>query len=147
MSNSPIPLRCPNPADLGAQPAWPDAVQVHVEATPQSVAAADSENVGNSQEAPIKPGEVTPLPTNIGKRKTPIHLLELIPSKAPIRQANLFEAARSAGINEKYARQFLSVLIADKRIQVRKIPREKAKSALGYLRASPTDSASASCFA
>jgi len=48
----------------------------------------------------------------------------------------LFEAARVAGINERYARRFLSVLIAEKRILVQKIPREKAKSALAYMRAS-----------
>ena len=41
-----------------------------------------------------------------------------------------------AGINQKYARRFLSVLIAEKHILVQKILREKAKSALGYMRAS-----------
>jgi hypothetical protein len=29
--SKPIPLRCPNPADLGAQPAWTDATQVEAE--------------------------------------------------------------------------------------------------------------------
>jgi hypothetical protein len=60
----------------------------------------------------------------------------LIPSASPIQiqQVNLFGAARQSGINQKYARQFLSVLIAEKRILVQKIPREKAKSALGYMR-------------
>ncbi len=71
---------------------------------------------------------------NVGKGKTPADLFELIPSDLPIQQAKLFEAARAAGINQKYARQFLSVLIADRRISVQKIPRSKAKSALGYVR-------------
>jgi hypothetical protein len=74
---------------------------------------------------------------NVGKGKTPADLLELIPSELPIDQAVLFEAARAAGINQKNARQFLSVLIAQKRVLVRKIPREKAKSALGYVRTPP----------
>jgi hypothetical protein len=125
MSNNPIPLRCPNPADPGARPAWPDAMQTQ----------AEPENVGNVQGATIEPGAAAPQLKNAGKRKTPADLLEAIPSGAPIQQAKLFEAARAAGINQKYARQFLGVLIAEKRIQVRKIPREKAKSALGYLRA------------
>jgi hypothetical protein len=42
---------------------------------------------------------------------------------------------RQAGINQKYARQFLSGLIAEKRIVVQKIPQEKKKSALGFIRA------------
>jgi len=56
----------------------------------------------------------------------------LIPRVSPIAQAELFEAARAAGINQKYTRAFLSSLIADKRIAVQKIRREKAKSAIGY---------------
>jgi hypothetical protein len=134
MNNNPIPLRCPNPADLGVQPAWPEDMQAQVEANQQSVVAADSENVGTIQKAPAIASAAIERPI-VGNRKTPADLLELIPSAAPIQQANLFEAARAAGINQKYARQFLSVLIADKRIQVRKIPREKAKSALGFIRA------------
>jgi hypothetical protein len=38
------------------------------------------------------------------------YLLELIPSESPIQQADLFARARAAGINEKYARQFLGIL-------------------------------------
>ena len=121
--SKPIPLGCPNPADLRAQPAWTDATKV------------EAENVGNTQNLPAEPAEVIQQPRNVGKRKTPADLLELIPSASPIQQAQLFEAARVAGINEKYARQFLKALIADKRILVQKIPREKAKSALGYIRA------------
>jgi hypothetical protein len=74
-------------------------------------------------------------PKYVGKRKTSADLLELIPSTSPIPQAELFEAARAAGINQKYARQFLSGLIAEKRIVVQKIPQEKKKSALGFIRA------------
>jgi hypothetical protein len=129
MSNNPIPLRCPNPADLLARPAWSYDVQAQFE----------TENVGNSQEAPAISSAAIAR-ANVGKRKTPDDLLELIPSAAPIAQAKLFEAARLAGINEKYARQFLSSLIADKRVLVQKIPRQKAKSALGYIRASLTAS-------
>jgi len=68
------------------------------------------------------------------KRKTAGDLLALIPAGEPILQADLFEAARAAGINEKYARRFLKTLIAEKQVTVRKIPRLKAKSALGYVR-------------
>jgi hypothetical protein len=98
---------------------------------------AETENEGNSQDAPVEPAEVTQQPGNVGKRKSPTDLLELITSESPIEQAKLFEAARAAGINQKYARQFLRVLVADRRILVRKIPREKAKSALGYVRTPP----------
>jgi hypothetical protein len=114
--NNPVPLGCPNPADLQAR-------------TGLAVAA---KNVGNERDLP---SEMDQQRRNVGKRKTPIHLLGLIPSESPIQQAKLFEAARLAGINEKYARQFLSVLIADRRILVRKIPRSKAKCALGFMRA------------
>jgi hypothetical protein len=119
MSNHPIPLGCPNPADRRTQP---DAIQ----------AQAEAENIGTMMPAISSAAIARPI---VGKRKTPADLLELIPSAAPIRQAKLFEAARLAGINEKYARKFLSVLIADRRIVVRKIPREKAKSALGFIQA------------
>jgi hypothetical protein len=95
----------------------------------------EAENTGNSQSRQDEQPEMTPQLKNVGKGETPADLLELIPSGAPIEQAKLFEAARAAGINQKYARQFLSVLIAEKRVLVRKIPREKAKSALGYIRA------------
>jgi hypothetical protein len=80
------------------------------------------------------PTAMTQWPENVGKRKKPADLLDLIPSESPIQQADLFYAKRSAGINQKYARQFLCVLIANKHILIRKIPREKAKSALGYVR-------------
>ena len=81
---------------------------------------------------------------NVGKGKTPADLFELIARTSPIQQTKVFEAARVAGINEKYTRRFLSVLIAEKRILVQEIPREKAKSALGYVRApSPGDLAPA----
>ena len=123
MSHHPIPLGCPNPADERTQP---DAMQ----------AQAEAENVGKRQESSVEPGAATPQPTNVGKRKTPADLLELIPSGAPIEQAKLFEAARAAGINQKYARQFLGVLITEKRILIQKIPRSKAKSALCYVRTS-----------
>jgi hypothetical protein len=126
MSNNPIPLGCPNPADRRAEPVWSDATQ------PQ----AEAENSGNNREAPTEPGAATPQPTNVGKRKTPADLLELIPGESPIEQANLFEAARAAGINQKYARQFLGVLIVEKRVLVQKMPRDRAKSALGYVRTS-----------
>jgi hypothetical protein len=123
MSN-PIPLGCPSPADLQASPGLrPEVTQ------------AEAENVGNSQEAPAEPGAASPPLANIGRRKTADDLFELIPSESPIQQAKLFEAARASGINEKYARKFLSVLIADRRILVRKIPRSKAKCALGFMRA------------
>jgi hypothetical protein len=79
-----------------------------------------------------------PSAENVGKRKTSADLLELIPSTSPIPQVQLFEAARAAGINEKYARQFLGALIAERHILVQKIPREKAKSALGYVRCALT---------
>jgi|SRR3984893_9459837 hypothetical protein len=121
--SKPVPLRCPNPADLGAQPAWTDACQV------------EAENVGNRQGPQDELPEITQQPGNVGKRKTPADLLEVIPGESPIQQAQLFEAARVAGINEKYARQFLGSLIAEKRIVVQKIPREKTKSALGFIRA------------
>lgn len=133
MSNRPIPLGCPSPADLGAESAWTDDCQV------------EAENIGNRQSPPDEPPDITQQPKNVGKpqsdslgsraRKTKADLLELIPSESPIQRAKLFEAARAAGINEKYARRFLSTLMADKRIVVQKIPREKAKSALGYVRA------------
>jgi hypothetical protein len=115
MSNNPIPLGCPNPAD------WRDRAEV--------------ENLGNRQNSQDEPPEIAQQPGNVGKRKTPADLLELIPGESPIQQAKLFEAARADSINQKYARQFLGVLITDRRILVRKIPREKAKSSLGYLRA------------
>jgi hypothetical protein len=118
MSNYPTPLGCPSPADLQSRTEVGTEV-AQVEATCQLAAAAGQENLG----------------TNVGKRKTPDDLLELIPNESPIQQSELFEAARLAGINQKYARQFLSVLIAEKRILIQKIPREKAKSALGYIRA------------
>ena len=103
--------------------------------------AQPAENIGNIQELPDEPPEITRQPRNVGKqRKTPANLLELIPSESPIQQAELFEAARQAGINEKYARQFLGSLIAEKRVLVQKIPRAKAKSALGFVRASLIDS-------
>jgi hypothetical protein len=70
----------------------------------------------------------------VTKRKTPGNLLALIPSGEPNLQSDLFNAARAAGINEKYARRFLKTLIAEKQVTVRKIPRLKAKSALGYVR-------------
>ena len=132
--SKPIPLGCPNPADLS----WTDATQI--EAAPKSVAELDLKNVGNTQNLPAEPAEITQRLRNVGKRKTPADLLELIPSESAIPQAKLFEAARAAGINEKCARQFLSVLITEKGILVQKIPREKAKSALGYVRARLTDS-------
>jgi len=49
-----------------------------------------------------------------------------------------------AGINQKYARQFLNALIADKRILVQKIPREERRRALSGTceRASPGHQAS-----
>jgi hypothetical protein len=122
---SPIPLGYPNPADQRTQP---DAIQ----------AQAEADNVGKRQEAPAKPGAVTPPLANVGKRKTPADLLELIPGESPIQQASLFEAARAAGINQKYARQFLGVLIVEKRVLVQKMPRDRAKSALGYVRTPPT---------
>ena len=68
------------------------------------------------------------------KGTPPKDLFALIPRASPIAQAELFEAARAAGINQKYTREFLSSLIADKRIAVQKIRREKAKSAIGYIR-------------
>jgi hypothetical protein len=70
----------------------------------------------------------------IPKRKTPNDLLALIPDSEPILQADLFKTARAAGINEKYARRFVRILISEKQVAVRKILRSKAKSALGYLR-------------
>jgi hypothetical protein len=45
----------------------------------------------------------------------------------------LWEVARAAQINEKYARRFLHVLIAEKLISVVTFPREGTKSALGYV--------------
>lgn len=123
MSNSPIPLGCPSPADLQAR------TGLETEVT-----QVEAENIGNSQEQPVEPAEIDQQPRNVGKGKTPADLFELIPSESPIQQAELFETARQAGINQKYARQFLSVLIAEKRIVVQKIPREKAKSSLGYVR-------------
>ena len=96
---------------------------------------SSAKNVGNTQNLPAEPAEVIQQLKNVGKRKTPADLLELIPSASPIRQTELFEAARQSGINQKYARQFLNSLIADKGVLVQKIPREKAKSALGYVRA------------
>jgi hypothetical protein len=124
MSNYPIPLGCPSPADLQAR------------ARPRTeVAQAEAENVGNRRSPQGEQPKMTRQLTNVGKRKTPSDLLELIPDDSPIQQAKLFEAARADSINQKYARKFLSVLIADRRILVQKIPRSKAKSALGYLRA------------
>jgi hypothetical protein len=108
----------PSSADLRGESAGRDAIRV------------ETENVGNDL-----PSEIDQQPRNVGRRKTPADLLELIPSESPIQQAKLFEAARAAGINEKYARRFLSTLMADKRILVQKIPRSKAKNALGYVRA------------
>ena len=124
MSHNPIPLRYPNPADPEAQLYWPDAMQVQ----------AETDNVGKGPKPPAGPREVTSQPTNVGKGKTPTDLFALIPRASPIAQAELFEAARAAGINQKYPREFLSSLIADKRIAVQKIRREKAKSAIGYIR-------------
>ena len=104
MSHNPIPLRYPNPADPEAQPYWPDAMQVQ----------AETDNVGKGPKPPAGPREVTSQPTNVGKGKTPTDLFALIPRASPIAQAELFEAARAAGINQKYTREFLSSLIADK---------------------------------
>ena len=76
--------------------------------------------------------------TTIGtKRKTVGDLVALIPAGEPILQADLFKAACAARINEKYARRFLKTLIAEKQVTVRKIPRLKAKSALGYIKEPP----------
>jgi hypothetical protein len=68
------------------------------------------------------------------KRKTPGDLLALISAGEPILQADLFKAASDRGINEKYCRRFLKTLIAENGVTVHKIPRLKAKSALGYVR-------------
>src|SRR5262249_13417858 len=86
----------------------------------------ETDNVGKGPKPPAGPREVTSQPTNVGKGKTPTDLFALI----PIAQAELFEAARAAGINRKYTREFLSSLIADKRIAVQKIRREKAKGGI-----------------
>jgi hypothetical protein len=67
------------------------------------------------------------------KRKGPADLLALIPRGDPILQADLFKMASAAGINEKYARRFLHCLISEKLVSVQKLPRETAKSALGYV--------------
>jgi hypothetical protein len=56
MSNNPIPLGCPNPADLRAQAARADATQV------------EAENVGNSQELPGEPPEITQQLRNVNRR-------------------------------------------------------------------------------
>jgi hypothetical protein len=101
---------------LAAQPAWPDGIQTQAEA----------ENVGKPQSDSL----------DSRSRKRPSDLFDLIPGGSLIQQSQLFEAARAAGINQKYARQFLGVLIAEKRILIQKIPRSKAKSALGYVRTS-----------
>jgi hypothetical protein len=65
MSNNPIPLRYPNPADLRAVPAWTDATQV------------EAENVGNRRDLSGEPPEITQQSGNVGKRKrkTPADLL------------------------------------------------------------------------
>ena len=65
---------------------------------------------------------------NVGKRKGPRDLLVLIPSGSPIQQSELFEAARAAGINEKYVRRFLGSLLADGLILVRKFHARRLKA-------------------
>ncbi|HXM49127.1 MAG TPA: hypothetical protein VN956_14890 [Pyrinomonadaceae bacterium] len=44
------------------------------------------------------------------------------------------KSRRLAGINQQYARRFLSGLIAEKRILVQKIPREKGEERARYMR-------------
>ena len=81
-----------------------------------------------------------PEPTNgslfKGKGKTPSDRLVLIPSATPILQVDLWKAASAAEINSKYARRFLQALIAEKLVEVVLIPRERARSALGYIQSS-----------
>ena len=54
----------------------------------------------------------------------------------PILQADLFQAAHCAQINEKYARRFLHVLISQKLVRVEKIRRESANRLSGTFKAS-----------
>jgi hypothetical protein len=61
-------------------------------------------------------------------------LLVLIPSAMPILQVDLWKAVRAAEINSKYARRFLHALIAEKLVDAVLIPRERARSPLGYFR-------------
>ena len=72
----------------------------------------------------------------VGK-KSADDLLALVPVDLPILQADLVTSARRAGINEKVYRNLVTELLAQKRVFIRKIPREKAKSAIGYNRLPP----------
>jgi hypothetical protein len=72
-------------------------------------------------------------------KKTAADLLVLIPTDRPILQADLFEAARVAHINNNYARAFLSELLELKQIITHKIPRQGIKSALAYCRLATID--------
>jgi hypothetical protein len=66
--------------------------------------------------------------------KTAEDLLVLVPADGHILQADLATSAQRAGINEKLYRNLVTELLAQKRIFIHKIPREKAKSAIGYSR-------------
>ena len=72
----------------------------------------------------------------VGK-KSDDDLLALVPVDLPILQADLVTSARRAGINEKVYRNLVTELLAQKRVFIHKIPREKAKSAIGYSRLPP----------
>jgi hypothetical protein len=65
-----LPLRCPNPADLDAVPAYRD----------ENVGTP--ENVGNDQRPEGEPGETFERVRNIGKGKTADDLFALVPLQA-----------------------------------------------------------------
>jgi hypothetical protein len=65
-------------------------------------------------------------------KKEPGDLLELIPQLDPISQERLFEDAKGRGIGRDRARAFVNILIDEKKIFVRKLPRPPKKAGVGY---------------
>jgi len=69
------------------------------------------------------------------KNRQPADLLALIPEHNPIsKEALTVEAKKKIGIGEKKCSQFASILADKGEILLQKIPREGAKSAVGYVR-------------
>jgi hypothetical protein len=71
--------------------------------------------------------------------REPSDLLKLIPVLDPISQDAVIQAASDKGFGEKKTRRFLEILVEDKKIYRHKLPRDGAKSAIGYSQTPPSD--------
>jgi hypothetical protein len=70
--------------------------------------------------------------------REPNDLLKLIPPLDPISQEKLLHLASEIGFGEKKVRQFLQILVENKKTYRYKLPRDGAKSAIGYSQTPPS---------